>query len=99
MLRNRATEESTDEIRERIHRKASARTDAMIYSLNNTYMTVPQKAKIEAVYQFPFGVMHYAFAYFAIWMKYPIWNAWIEASGVGLESVSKFMRTAPTCGS
>jgi hypothetical protein len=77
-------EESIDAIRERIHRKAAARTDATVYSLNNTYMTVPQKAQIEAVYQLPCGVMHYAFAFFALWMKYPIWNAWLAASGVGV---------------
>jgi len=76
--------ESDDVIRERIHRQASARAEATVYSLNNTFMTKEQKAKVEAVYQFPIGVMEYALACFALWLHYPLWNAYLTASVVGI---------------
>lgn len=66
-----------------IHRAAAVRAEATVYSLNNTYLTTAQKAELEAVYQFPMGVMHYALAFFALWTKYPLWNAWLAATGVG----------------
>lgn len=76
--------DSTDAIREEIRRKAAARAEATVYSLNNSYMTQEQKAKVEAVYQFPFGLLDYALAFFSLWLKYPMWNAWLAASAVGI---------------
>jgi hypothetical protein len=59
---------SDDEIRAEMHRKARAHAEAMHYSLNNPYLTREQKAEVEAVYQVPFGVFSYAFAYFSLYM-------------------------------
>jgi hypothetical protein len=76
--------DNIDEVRASIHRKASARAEASVYSLNNTFLTTPQKAQIEAVYQFPLGVMHYALAIAGLAMSYPFWTAWLAASAVGV---------------
>ena len=76
-------DDNTDTIREEIYRKAAARAEATVYSLQNNYLTTDQKAKVEAVYQFPLGVMHYALAFFALWLRYPLWNAFLAASVVG----------------
>ena len=46
---------------QQIHRQASAYTEAMVYSLNNQYLTQMQKALVECVYQVPGGAFSYAF--------------------------------------
>jgi len=50
---------SDDAARERIHRRAAAYAEAVVYSMNNTYLTKLQKALVEAVYQTPLGVFGY----------------------------------------
>jgi len=73
-------DDSTDAIRAEIHRKAAARVEARLYSLENAYMTQEQKAKVESVYQFPSGVFDYSFALFALWQHLPIWPSFVGAS-------------------
>ena len=46
-------------VKERIHRHAAAYAEAVVYSMNNAYLTREQKAFVEAVYQTPLGVFGY----------------------------------------
>lgn len=50
----------TDKIREDIHRHAAAYAEAMVYSMNNSYLTNVQKAYVESLYQLPLGVFSYS---------------------------------------
>jgi hypothetical protein len=76
--------ESPEEIRKRIHRKAAVRAEAIVYSLNNPYLTTKERAMIEAVYQFPLGVLHYAFAFLVLWSEYASLDAWLLASVISV---------------
>lgn len=54
---------SDDEIRQEIRRKAAARAEATVYSLQNPYLSPRQKAMVESVYQFPLAVFTYSFGF------------------------------------
>jgi len=56
-----------DNIREEIARKAAARAEANVYSLNNSYLTPEEKQEVELWIQLPGNVMLYAFVITAIW--------------------------------
>lgn len=76
--------DNADAIRAEIHAKAAARSEATVYSMQNTYLTVPQKAQIEGIYQFPSCVMDYGFIVFAVVLGYPFWHAWALATGASV---------------
>lgn len=76
--------DDTDTVRAEIRVTAEARAEATVYSLNNPYLTQREKVMVEAVYQFPMGVQHFAFAYFALWMGYSFWEAWLSSTAVGV---------------
>jgi hypothetical protein len=62
--------------RDRVHLKAEAFAEAMVYSLSNNYLTVPQKALVEGIYQTPIGVFNYVFlGYLAIVEPFGYLNA------------------------
>ncbi len=74
----------TDEaVRDEINRKAAAHAEATVYSLNNAYLSRVQKAEVEAVYQFSFGIFTYAFAALALVADQSFWTAYLNATFIG----------------
>lgn len=67
-----------------IQRLAQARTKAAIYSLDNPYLTLEEKTRVEAVYQFPLGVFILAFAYCALALDQSFWSAYGYATLLGM---------------
>ena len=63
-------QQSTEEIRQEIQRKAAAKAEASVYSLNNAYLTTQEKQEVELWYQFPGNVMLWAFVITAIYSVY-----------------------------
>jgi hypothetical protein len=56
-----------DDVRAKIHRNAARHAEAVVYTMNNTYLTRPQKILVEAWFQFPIGVFGYLLmAYLAV---------------------------------
>src|SRR5687767_6575379 len=45
--------------RSRMRRNATRHADAMVYTMNNTYLTKSQKILVEAWFQFPVGIFDY----------------------------------------
>jgi hypothetical protein len=50
---------SDGEIRARIQRNAARYAEAMVYTMNNTYLRTSQKVLVEAWFQFPVGLFGY----------------------------------------
>lgn len=60
------TNQTTEEIRDEITRKAAAYAEANVYSLNNPYLTPDEKQEVEMWYQLPGNVMALTFFITAI---------------------------------
>ncbi|QTN19911.1 hypothetical protein HZ989_02190 [Brevundimonas sp. AJA228-03] len=67
----------------KIHLRAKAHAEATVYSLNNSYLTQHQKASVEAVYQFPLGLMGFAYGLLALGSDQTWLNAYWNASFLG----------------
>ena len=76
------TQVSDDQLRAEIRKKAEAHAEATVYSLNNPYLSRREKAIVEAVYQFPFGVFAYSFAFFALAQNQTFLASYGWATGV-----------------
>jgi hypothetical protein len=74
---------SDEATRDEMSRKATAHAEATVYSLNNTYLSRFQKAEVEAVYQFSFGIFTYAFAALALLADQAFWTAYLNATFIG----------------
>lgn len=66
-----------------ISARAAARAEAMVYSINNTYLSPTQKAMVEAVYQFPLGIMGIAFSLLTLIADQSILTGYLNASFIG----------------
>lgn len=62
---------------------ARAKAEGLTYSMANPYLTPIQKAQVEAVYQFPLGVMGIAFSLLTLVAHQSILNGYLNASFVG----------------
>jgi hypothetical protein len=72
---------SDDAVRERFHRHAAAYAEAVVYSMNNAYLTREQKAFVEAVYQTPLGVFGYVLlGHLALMKPRSYWIAFLVAA-------------------
>lgn len=82
-----------ENVTQEIEPKAVAHAEALVYSLNNPYLTLHQKAQVEAVYQFSFGVLSYAFAGLTLLADQSIGAAYLNASIVGAVAwlISRYM--------
>lgn len=78
-----STPDRPDDVRARIHREAARYAEAMVYSMNNPYLTRHQKALVEAWYQFPIGLFGYLLlGYLAIKSPEAYLSAFLIAYGI-----------------
>jgi len=76
--------QSTEEIKQEIARKAAAHAEANVYSLNNSYLTAEEKQEVELWFQLPGNVMLYAFVITAIWSVVVAPLSWSLIIGIPL---------------
>ncbi|MBI2674697.1 MAG: hypothetical protein HYX22_03110 [Candidatus Yanofskybacteria bacterium] len=76
--------QTTEEIKQEIMRKAAARANANVYSLNNSYLTAEEKQEVELWFQLPGNVMLYAFVITAIWSVVVVPLSWNLIIGIPL---------------
>ena len=73
-----------DSVKADIHRVAAAKAEATVYSMTNPYLTAHEKARVEAIYQFPFGIFTYVFAHYALVGHQTFWVSYGAATFAGI---------------
>ncbi|WP_426034951.1 hypothetical protein [Brevundimonas sp. DC300-4] len=74
------TAENGDDLRSEMRANANAHAEASVYTLNNPYLTAFEKAQVEAIYQFPIGVMGFSFGALALFGEQSLYFAYLNSS-------------------
>jgi hypothetical protein len=78
------TNQTTEEIRDEIARKAAAHAEANVYSLNNQYLTPDEKQEVELWFQLPGNVMLWVFVATAVYSVVVEPLPWSKIIGIPL---------------